>query len=327
VTREASLYWECCACVPSRYYVSLVQKMKSLLCGYFFLCFAASAVSSSSTNSLANEFDPTIPIDYFPSKPEGFILGNDSTARDEDDYSTKRQVSITYHGGSLMRGTSKTYVIWYGNWADSAVNQQIRYILTYFLANLGSSYWLQINTAYIPNAGGSILNTTFVADIGYGVSTYTYGSVLKSQHIFDIVRDSLASNRLPTDPNGIYFVFTSPDIQQYDDPSYGFCTNSGGKYGYCGWHSNGRINGNTIKYAFVGTPSNCMYCEAQRISPNGNWVADSMASIVAHELAEVITDPEFNGWFDANSEENADKCAWQFGQTAIAGGYQYNVQF
>src|SRR5262249_2219404 len=36
-------------------------------------------------------------------------------------------------------------------------------------------------------------------------------------------------------------------------------------------------------------------------------------SIIAHEIAESVTDPDQNAWFDSNKEENADKCAWQFG--------------
>ena len=38
-----------------------------------------------------------------------------------------------------------------------------------------------------------------------------------------------------------------------------------------------------------------------------------MASTIAHELEEAVTDPDLNAWYDHKGEENADKCAWTFG--------------
>jgi hypothetical protein len=35
-----------------------------------------------------------------------------------------------------------------------------------------------------------------------------------------------------------------------------------------------------------------------------------MASIIAHELEEAVTDPDLNAWYDRRGQENADKCAW-----------------
>jgi len=40
-----------------------------------------------------------------------------------------------------------------------------------------------------------------------------------------------------------------------------------------------------------------------------------MASIIAHELEEAVTDPDLNAWYDTRGNENADKCAWTFGST------------
>ena len=43
-----------------------------------------------------------------------------------------------------------------------------------------------------------------------------------------------------------------------------------------------------------------------------------MASILAHELEESVTDPDLNAWYDSRGGENADKCAWTFGTTYTA---------
>ena len=42
-----------------------------------------------------------------------------------------------------------------------------------------------------------------------------------------------------------------------------------------------------------------------------------MASIIAHELEEAVTDPDLNAWYDTRGYENADKCAWTFGTTHL----------
>jgi len=51
-----------------------------------------------------------------------------------------------------------------------------------------------------------------------------------------------------------------------------------------------------------------------------------MASIIAHELEESVTDPDLNAWYDRRGYENADKCAWTFGtESTAANGSKYNV--
>jgi hypothetical protein len=100
---------------------------------------------------------------------------------------------------------------------------------------------------------------------------------------------------------------TSKDVKE----SSGFCTQ------YCGWHTAGSLSGTIIKYSFVGNPEQCPNaCSAQgNTTPNGNLGADAMASIIAHELEEAVTDPNLNAWYDSKGAENADKCAWTFGST------------
>ena len=52
-----------------------------------------------------------------------------------------------------------------------------------------------------------------------------------------------------------------------------------------------------------------------------------MLSVVAHELEEAVTDPELNAWYDSRGAENADKCAWTFGQNLpqTSTGAYYNM--
>ena len=60
---------------------------------------------------------------------------------------------------------------------------------------------------------------------------------------------------------------------------------------YCGWHTYGTLGTTNIKYAFVGNANRCL-----------------------------------NAWYDPRGYEDADKCAWTFGQniSSVNGAY-YNM--
>lgn len=222
---------------------------------------------------------------------------------------------ITYHGGPLLGvlgGNPVTaYYIWYGNWSgNSAVT-----ILTDLMQNIAPSPYYNINTTYYNASNAHVVNS-----VTFGGSTsdnYSRGTSLSDSAVQGVVSDAIVSGRLPNNPSGIYFVLTSADVTE----SSGFCTS------YCGWHTYGTIAGSNIKYSFVGNPDRCpSACEAQTVGPNGNAGADGMASIIAHELEEAVTDPNINAWYQGRYEENADKCAWTFGSTYSVNGAQANMR-
>jgi hypothetical protein len=119
---------------------------------------------------------------------------------------------------------------------------------------------------------------------------------------------------------------------------------------FCGYHDVTWIGGTEVKYAFIADTSQCpSVCAAAALTPatapNGDFAADGMTSVLAHELAEAVTDPVpwapwgpqwsdyyyvdyVTGWHNlATGDENADMCAWQFGKVnTTAGGKVYNVK-
>jgi hypothetical protein len=103
----------------------------------------------------------------------------------------------------------------------------------------------------------------------------------------------------------------------------GFCTER------CGWHYYFNVTNDSIitsyKYAWIGIPT-CSDCIVHKISPNGNSGVDAAVSIIGHELAEAATNPLLNAWMDANGDENADKCAWNFTNLQYSSGYFYNLK-
>ncbi len=222
------------------------------------------------------------------------------------------QNGINYHGGSVMTSPHNVaYYIWYGNWANNSATT----ILTTFMQGLGGSPYFNINTTYTNRLGTPVVNA-----VKYGgaiTDSYSHGTSLDDAAVEAIVSDAVTGGKLPKSANAIYFVLASSDVME----TSGFCSQ------YCGWHYFGTIAGARLKYAFIGNPDQCpTSCEAQQTSPNGNAGADGMASIIAHELEETVTDPFVSAWSDSSGEENGDKCAWQFGtESAAANGSQYNV--
>ena len=212
---------------------------------------------------------------------------------------SKTTNGINYHGGPVMLGTTNVYYIWYGNWSgNSAVT-----ILGNLALALGGSPYYNINTTYYDGGSNKVSNA--VAAPASMTDSYSRGAALTDNDVLAVVSNAISSGSLPQDPNGVYVVLTSADVNE----TSGFCTQ------YCGWHAHSNILGMDTKFSFVGNPDRCpSACSAQTTaSPNGNIGADAMASIIAHEVEETATDPDLNAWYDTRGYENADKCAWKFG--------------
>jgi hypothetical protein len=143
---------------------------------------------------------------------------------------------------------------------------------------------------------------------------YSAGSALQSdQDIENIVSTNILAHKLPLDNQGIYVVMTSADVTLP-----GFCTS------FCGWHTYGSISNTYVKYAFMGDSDGCPQpCYAQSSSPNGNPSADGIVSVLAHELAETVSDPYISAWFNSGTQENGDMCAWTWGAYYSVGNGAY----
>lgn len=240
---------------------------------------------------------------------------------------------ISYHGGPVLTSPVTIYYIWYGDWTN---NTSAQTILTNFASSIGGSPYFNINTTYTSSAG-RVQNTTASpklsatavqvtgAPLANGQANYyPYGASLSDANIQTIVAGTISSGAFGSttpDINGVYFVLTSGDVKE----TSGFLTQ------YCGWHTHASISGVDTKFSFVGNPAaNLSACAAQTSSPNGNAPADAMVSVIAHELEEVVTDPDLNAWYDTRGYENADKCAWNFGTTttvnpSTTSSYKYNI--
>lgn len=214
------------------------------------------------------------------------------------------------NGGFIIDGPScmpvHVYLIWYGNWSGNTATT----IIPNFINGLNGSSYMNILTTYSGqdvrsgNGFGSVTNQVVLG--GQFFDNYSEGTSLSAITTQLVVGNALTS--LGLDNFGVYFVLTSADVAQTGDPNGdpGFCN------AYCGYHSDWFQNNIDIKYAFVGNPDHCgsgSGCFLGTNAPNGNRAADAMTSVVAHELAEALTDPRAgNTWTDPNGLEVGDKC-------------------
>jgi len=210
-------------------------------------------------------------------------------------------------------GAPTVYLIWYGNWNQSngSDNPSGQAIVNDFLYGLNGSPYYLTNASYPGVSGGFSVG-------GNTGDSYSQGSNLSDRKVASIVSRAISSGNLPKDSNGIYFVLTSSDVAE----TSGFCSR------YCGWHTYGTLGTTNIKYSFVGNANRCLNaCSIQTNSPNGNAGVDGMVSVIAHELEETNTDPNLNAWYDSSGAEDADKCAWTFGQNLLqtSSGAYYNM--
>lgn len=228
--------------------------------------------------------------------------------------------AITNHGGGVI-ATPRVYIIWVGNWnsptngVDTPAGQQI---IRDFFSTIGNSSYFQLNQGY-----GMTGNVSFTPGAKNEVTVTSSGSTLSlsDNGVASLVVNAIKANQLPYDSNGAYFVLGASNVYELS----GFCSQ------YCGWHSSytaKRIAGN-IRVAFVASPRRCMNgCAVQAVGPNGNGPVDAMISVIAHELEELASDPDLNGWYDSAGEENGDKCSWTYGSAmyTAANGAMANVK-
>jgi hypothetical protein len=215
------------------------------------------------------------------------------------------------HGGWVITGQVHVYLIWYGNWSGNTATT----IIPNFIAGLNGSSWENIMTTYNGRTGFATNQVTLA---GQRFDSFSQGIHLDDTKTKAVMTSALG--QFGTDNNGVYFILTSPGVQQTNG-SDEFCVQ------YCGYHSDTVRSGIDVKYAFVGNPNRCVFygygdvCHGGA-SPNGNSDADSMTGVMSHELAEAITDPHP---FDTWAPEVGDICSFIDNNISLPTG-TFNVQ-
>ncbi|KAF8408616.1 hypothetical protein HHK36_004679 [Tetracentron sinense] len=256
-------------------------------------------------------------------------------------------VNLEYHMGPVLASPIHLYTIWYGHW-----NPTHQSIIRDFLLSLSSSSssssssypsvadWWRTIRLYTDQTGANITGDIVLSGEFYD-TWYSHGASLTRLTIQSIIKTAVSAypKALPLNSyNGLYLVLTSSDVKVQD-----FCR------AVCGFHyfTFPAIVGVTVPYAWVGysgiqCPGICAYPFAwpnnsgrpppgtnggnSKImgAPNGDAGADGMISVIAHELAEVSSNPLVNAWYAGDDPtaptEIADLCVGVYGSGG-GGGY------
>ena len=138
------------------------------------------------------------------------------------------------------------------------------------------------------------------------------GTPVPDSAVWAEITRGLTSGYLPYDSNTVYAVFAA-GTTNFDSLLYN---------GGCAYHHYFFWNGLPVVYAAM--PGSYVYTDCTSAghgepagnSPNNDFDADAEVNMLAHEIEESTTDPEWNAWYGNNLEqENADDCAWYWGTT------------
>ena len=153
-----------------------------------------------------------------PMKPHGIPVKNGTAALAGQTNPVDN--GIEYHGGPVLNDPHGTnvYFIWYGNWTGDSAKQ----ILPDFVQHLGGSPYFNINTTYYDfdqeGEKEPVLNK--VNFWGSVDDNYTFGTSLTDNDVATVITNHIGVD-LPLDTNGMYFVLTSGDVSEQEDPTVG----------------------------------------------------------------------------------------------------------
>lgn len=246
-------------------------------------------------------------------------------------------VHLQYHMGPVLTSNITIHVIWYGTW-QSAQKRIIREFINSISHDSSPkpsvAGWWKTVQLYTDQTGANISRSVQLGS-EKNDRFYSHGKSLTRLSIQSVIKSAVTASTKPlpiTPRSGIYLLLTAPDVYVQD-----YCDQ------VCGFHyfTFPSIVGYTLPYAWVGNsakfcPGVCAYPFAvpEYIpglkpvkSPNGDPAVEGMISVIAHEIAELATNPLVNAWYAGADPiapvEIADLCEGIYG---TGGGGSYTGQ-
>ena len=197
---------------------------------------------------------------------------------------------MIWHNGPIMTNSAVQVIYWGQSWGNSSFLGDKRTGLTSFYTGFSGSNYAKTSDEYTGSNGQVGPGNTLGSDV---LDLSTAGSGARTSTILAEVCSKI------TNPvaNGYYPVYV--DLPR-------------GHAGYCAYHSWGSCGGTPVQFAFFWNLDGDPGCDPQDSSGLHSQGLAALANVSAHELSEARTDPVGTGWFDANGEENGDKCSWTF---------------
>jgi len=204
---------------------------------------------------------------------------------------------MTYHGGKILPSVVSKAIFWGPSWANATfVGDKVSGLDNWYTAHSGSNYAKTVDE-YTGTNGQVGANTTHQGHI-IDTSTATGGNTT-GPILAEVCKQITVGNIVP-DPagNGYYPVYT--DVPR-------------GRASFCAWHSAGSCGGNNVQFAFFFNLDGDPGCDPLDTSGLHSQGLAALANVTAHEVSEARSDPANPGaWYDAQGQENGDKCAWTF---------------
>jgi hypothetical protein len=227
---------------------------------------------------------------------------------------------ISYHGGPLLTSQTKVAAVY---WSSSVIytggptpgttgaGSADGSLVGYFMSHVGGSPYFNINSTYYNAAGTHVANvvnyTQFYAN---NTSVPASGASVSDAAMLSMLQTAFNTGKLTYDAGTLYNIFTKGTV------------NLGGGFGsqYCAYHSWGTVTvggvARTVLYsAMPDDYAKPTACSSGLAAANGDAHADAEVSVLIHEIEETTTDMNGNAWYDSVGNENADKCAWNYGTT------------
>jgi len=207
------------------------------------------------------------------------------------------------HGGPVV-SSPNIYVIYWGN--PSEFPSDLEDGLNNFFEGFGNSGYSNILTQYFRGAPPP---TTTLA----GTASDHSEPPESAPSVKQITREACKFTGGTVDPNGIYVTVTT----NFPVGAY-----------YCAWHAFGKCNGSRIPVVYLPNADDDFGCgvSSAKQNPYSN-ATQAIANDAAHELAESMTDPLINAWYDSHGNEVADKCQTSYGPTVrFSNGTIWRVQ-
>ncbi|ELR21578.1 phosphateresponsive 1 family protein [Acanthamoeba castellanii str. Neff] len=218
------------------------------------------------------------------------------------------------------------------------------------MSGISNHAWYNISTEYYSRIP-AIVSKTWVWQTKYVPSTIRFGGALSVNQPYKYAVWNSTVGKWFIDSGSV-----ARSIQDTVGDTEGSCGYGVPNFqgAYCAYHTFQVINStSSFKYAYISNPANntsdwcTKYCSHEayfglgtKTYPNER-AADTMISLVAHEMVEMLTDPVWapaatSAWLDQVGCENADMCSWTYGNTTQAanggktnlsvGGKQWLVQ-
>ena len=202
---------------------------------------------------------------------------------------------LTNHGGPVQTSPQVYVVFW--DWTSDPEGEMP--YLDNFLSTIGNSPWLETVNQY--DGSGSTTGAGYDPVLA---GTWSDAKAIPNHPSNKQVEEEAARAATHFHLNG------SVDDQVVVATPTGH-SSPGFPSQFCAYHSPiTSVSGNMVYTNLPYQTDAGGSCGENDENSGANGTLDGISIVEGHELAESITDPELNAWFDASGNEVADKCEW-----------------